>query len=188
MNMAFKICNVKYIDNSQYDSLIAWIPLKENESRMYAQFHDSSTINMYFATKVNVGGALVAGYAHPPGGKDIVAIAKANVGDKKTISHELGHYFGLLHTFETSGELVDRKLNCSTSGDFLCDTEADPFPFGTLEGCEYVSGTKDPSGTYYTPPIGNIMSYYPPSCKCGFSPGQFTLMTDVFLNKRNYLY
>jgi hypothetical protein len=158
---------------------------------LYIQYHDESTVNMYFVSKINKGGAFVGGYAHGPGDpSDIVAINKSAVGDGKTISHELGHYFGLMHTFETKmgTELVSRTAACSATGDMLCDTEADPYPVGTESGCEFVSGTKDANGLFYTPPLGNIMSYYPPACKCGFTPGQFAIMTNVYLTMRSYLY
>ena len=58
----------------------------------------------------------------------------------RLIPHELGHNFNLVHTFgERSGngtlgsgttlELVTRGAgaNCTTEGDYLCDTPADPY-------------------------------------------------------------
>jgi hypothetical protein len=190
MNLAFKVCAVKYIENFQYDSLVTKLPPTDKEQQLYVQYHDSSTINMYFVTKINRGGGFPAGYAYAPGGKDLVMIRKGSVSDGKTISHELGHYFGLLHTFEiaTGAELVNRKSPCSQTGDMLCDTEADPYPKGTELNCEFVSGDKDASGEFYTPPIGNIMAYYSNLCKCGFTQGQFAIMTDIYLTKRSYLY
>ena len=190
MNMAFKVCAVKYIENFQYDSLVTLLPPTDKEKQLYVQYRDSSTINMYFVSKINKAGGFPAGYAYGPGGKDLVMIKKGSVGDGKTISHELGHFFGLMHTFEIKfgAEAVNRSTNCSTTGDMLCDTEADPYPKGTEKGCEFISGDKDAAGEYYTPPIGNIMSYYNNACKCGFTPQQFAVMTNVYLTMRSYLY
>lgn len=193
MNLVFKVCAFKYIENFQFDSLDSSKPPKDKEPQLYAQFHDSSTINMYFVTVIKRQGtqALPAGYAISPGGKDLIVITKKAVPDTKTISHEIGHYFGLLHTFETKlgTEIVNRNpSNCGSKGDLFCDTEADPDPSGTAVNCEFTTGTKDANGEYFTPPLGNIMSYYPASCKCGFSPEQFAFMVDIYLTQRKYLY
>ena len=49
--------------------------------------------------------------------------------DGLILSHEMGHFFGLLHTngYSSSGtnELVN-GTNCTTAGDLICDTPADP--------------------------------------------------------------
>lgn len=43
------------------------------------------------------------------------------------VVHELGHFFGLAHTFEcASGR--ETEGDCATTGDFLCDTPADRGP------------------------------------------------------------
>lgn len=46
-----------------------------------------------------------------------------------TTAHEMGHCLGLYHTFQGGDENVARSgncANCTTTGDGLCDTEADP--------------------------------------------------------------
>lgn len=48
------------------------------------------------------------------------------------LPHEIGHHFSLYHPFDYNGgakELVKRDTgaNCETTGDFLCDTPADPY-------------------------------------------------------------
>ncbi len=70
--------------------------------------------------------------------------------DGATIAHEMGHYFGLLHTHETANgtELVN-GTNCGTAGDLLCDTPADGFhTFGDVNGstCALSSGTGELKG------------------------------------------
>lgn len=61
---------------------------------------------------------------------------------QQTVPHELGHALGLYHTFRqyeaepsTSNELITRTLtgidpcscNCLSTGDMICDTDADPY-------------------------------------------------------------
>ena len=48
-------------------------------------------------------------------------------GNDTTLSHELGHYFDLYHTHETSfGTECPSGSNCQSAGDMVCDTPADP--------------------------------------------------------------
>lgn len=114
------------------------------------------------------------------------------------VAHHLGHTFGLRNTFDAATvELVDGS-NCTTTGDRLCDTPADPFgqpltaeqellvEAGELQGafintaCEFVYEVRDPNGDWYQPDVGNIMSGYP--CKCGFTQDQYRLMVETILS------
>ncbi|MBC7391356.1 MAG: T9SS type A sorting domain-containing protein [Opitutaceae bacterium] len=78
-----------------------------------------------------------------------------------TISHELGHYFNLNHTFETRDgiELVNSS-NCKTAGDLICDTPADPKDIKIDQSCNYAGNMVDPNGQLYKPDTKNFMSYF----------------------------
>ena len=102
----------------------------------------------------------------------------------------MGHYFGLPHTFSTSdgNELVDGS-NCSTAGDGICDTPADPFVDGD-DVSSYINGDdvfyymgKDINGEYYSPLIGNYMSYYS-GYRCEFTDGQYKKMVESYNNNK----
>jgi len=108
-----------------------------------------------------------------------------------TFSHEYGHYFNLYHTFEgtengnnhVNAENVARfgaQSNCSSKGDLLCDTNADPQyseSAGTFNNstCSVTAHAQDIHNVTYIAPIGNIMSYYPGFCGTShFTSDQYT--------------
>jgi hypothetical protein len=93
------------------------------------------------------------------------SIDDGNIGLWRTISHEVGHCLGLLHTFETAyGNEYINGTNCSTRGDRVCDTQADPYTDAncfSASSCNYTGSCQDPSGaTNFAPPYQNIMSYW----------------------------
>ena len=96
----------------------------------------------------------------------------------------------MYHTFETTAfgpESADGS-NCSTAGDLVCDTQADPN--GLNDGqChlspQSVDGT---TGLYYEPPVCNIMSYYNPTCDQVFTRGQLDRMLMIMKTGRSYLW
>lgn len=110
--------------------------------------------------------------------------------NESTLAHEMGHFFGLQHTFgkspyeNTTLEKADGS-NCVDEGDFICDTPADPN--GKInKRCEYI-GLSDAKKYEFNPPITNYMSYYRNDCKNEFTVGQYASM-NAFANKyRKYL-
>jgi hypothetical protein len=97
-----------------------------------------------------------------------------------TLSHELGHWFDLLHTHQGGNELVNGS-NCSTAGDFVCDTPADPNLSGRVNAsCEYTGTLVDANGDSYNPDTRNLLSYAG-SCRNRFSEGQIFRMEAALL-------
>ncbi len=106
------------------------------------------------------------------------------------LNHELGHTFSLYHTHQggtatQTPELVTRGVgaNCSTAGDYLCDTPADPLgrtgaTTAFLNGCQIYTGQiTDANGAFYNPQMNNIMSYYE-GCNTQFTGGQHNRIQD----------
>lgn len=178
--VSFEICEVRYIDNFQYDSLyqdVEW-------AQAQIDFNQENRINMYFVRITNINGSFstLGGIANMNSGG--LVIMKPHGG--LVYTHEMGHYFGLPHTFEGAGtpgaELVDGS-NGTTAGDGVLDTPADPYTgIEYLEGCKFVGPQQDANGDYYTPHVGNIMSYYDDACKCEFTHGQYMKMANTYLN------
>lgn len=127
-------------------------------------------LNMYVVRSIN---GSVGGYASFPGGppgEDGIVVRHNLVGNNgsstglgRTTTHELGHWFGLYHTFN-NGCGVD---TCS-SGDFVCDTPpqaAPSFTCATLNTCSNdVPDVNDPKENY--------MNYTPDTCMNMLTNGQ----------------
>jgi len=98
----------------------------------------------------------------------------------KSLEHELGHYFGLYHTFTTTfgAECVDGS-NCSIAGDLICDTPASYV--GAFSGspppCIYTGTQLDPCNSDpYNPDNTNIMETLGSPCRTNFSPTQASII------------
>ncbi len=186
---SFEICEFRYIDNFQYDLING-----NDWEEMQIKYNQDNRINMYFVTDTDDENA-ICGFAtlggitmFESGG---IVIKKVCVfPESKTIPHEMGHYFGLLHTFEGSGNELVNGNNCDTAGDIICDTPADPYEVGdpivnyvdVSQGCRFISNKVDANGEFYVPDVGNIMSYYPNECRCGFTYEQFLHMANTYLS------
>lgn len=78
----------------------------------------------------------------------------------RTVTHELGHYFGLLHTF--SGGCASAS-NCYNNGDLICDTNPEGSP---TFGCFDSNSCSSPN------PYHNYMDYSDDLCMWEFTPEQ----------------
>ncbi len=95
------------------------------------------------------------------------------------LSHEVGHYLGLYHTFGSNGSCTNN--NCQTQGDLICDTNPHQFPTNTCSG-----NPGSCSGT--TVPRNNYMNYQNISCVHEFTVGQFRRMRCTLINWRPNLW
>ena len=101
--------------------------------------------------------------------------------ENKVLTHEMGHYCGLHHTFMSVANCGDDDgLPCDVWGDFVCDTpptkaqwECDP-PMCP----EYI----------YDYTADNHMDYYPDSCRQHFTPGQIDRMHTMLEFQRGGLF
>lgn len=154
------------------------------------QYYTPNVVNMYFANTVtSSNGSALCGYSQFPPSEDYVVMASNCATNGSTLAHELGHLFGLPHTHGGSAdELVDGS-NCSTEGDYICDTPADPTLSNSIvnSNCVYTGTATDANGMPYVPDPNNIMSYSRKNCRNYFSPMQYDVINYTYINYRNYL-
>ena len=98
----------------------------------------------------------------------------------RTATHEIGHFLGLYHTFETDGECIgNSENNCLGEGDFICDTpsEQDPkfgCPVDAVNTCFDFPCDEDDL-------LSNYMNFVDDACMDHFTEGQGRRMR-FFLN------
>ncbi|HCD9236063.1 TPA: hypothetical protein NEG48_003083 [Elizabethkingia anophelis] len=168
----FYNAGVDYIDNSTYYDLDISSG-NSSYNNLIATNHNANAINLYLVSRLYSGTNTYGGRAENI--PSISAVIDQDAALLSSTQHEVGHCLNLFHTHSGRGcgdtggcqEATDGS-NCSTCGDFVCDTPADPCLFDNVDDltCQYTG----PSG--FSPAVNNIMSYAPLECRNNLTPGQ----------------
>lgn len=181
---------------------------------------DSRAINVYVVESANTGespgGGVTLAYYNPQSSRDWIVITKTFVRENDaTLSHEIGHFFSLMHTFSgwecgayntenenapatascSTGQstyFTERAngTNCETAGDMVCDTPPDYNNGLGWSGCDFTRNVLDPMGNPIDPQERNYLSYFLscPDQEYFFTPQQQDLInSDLNSFARNYL-
>lgn len=125
-------------------------------------------------------GSFVAGYAFLPWGAPAnrdgcVILATQMNSNRITLPHEVGHSFGLYHTFEDSDPSIPTcppNTNCTTQGDRCCDTEPH-YQYGPGT-CNTGNNNPCTAATYGDATARNFMNYA--NCQDRFTTDQMDRM------------
>lgn len=181
--VSFEVCEFKYIDDWRYDDF----DVDSHWVEMQVKYHEEERINIFYVGGITNPNSDCSysdqGYITNTDSSGLVIKKDGNncyQDNLKALVHEMGHYFGLSNSFEGT-ELVDGS-NCTTDGDKICDTPADPGGTCDPATCKFLDMSTDGNGDYFTPHVGNAMSSFPGACMCQFSYEQLLYMAKFYLN------
>jgi hypothetical protein len=183
---------------SEINSDLLYDNARDNEQQLVSK-KDASALNIFVVNKIGSSqsgnSGEVLGYYSPS--SDIVVMKADDIlGNTNTISHEVGHFFNLRHTFfgweatpydeQLHGnpcnisvapsygvqvEFAD-KSNCNVAADQLCDTPPD-YNFGiATDRCVFNKIILDFNSDTIKPMKNNQMSYFSNCTDFAFTDGQ----------------
>jgi len=159
-----------YADGGDYWSVLAWDP-----SRYLNIYTNTASGNLGYVPDLPQGGLVGESrdrvvVLHSAFGRNAPIGPPFDLG--RTATHEVGHYFGLYHTFEGGCDTA----SCYTSGDRLCDTEPEAGPVFGCPASHVSCGTNDPFTSY--------MDYSDDGCYMEFTPEQVNRMRCTIVSWR----
>ncbi|MEQ1746242.1 MAG: T9SS type A sorting domain-containing protein [Saprospiraceae bacterium] len=206
----FVVCGSTNIDNDDYYELDLGTDLNDLWADIAALNEPASDkcvrVFLLGGTSIYSNGVPFAnGYGNDPIHYSHPGVFTVDMSNK-TWAHEMGHFFGLPHTFlgGPSRQYVHhptQPLNypvnisgvtytCHHTGDGFCDTPADPGQCSFSSSCQFLSCINspfDPLGLPYNPDPTLLMSYYF-SCSNRFSLEQLQFMRTLYLFHPDYAY
>lgn len=205
--IAFRTKQIEYLDNTEWN--IQFVKQDDFiDQRVLEPFEDPNSLNIFYFNEIGnringeITGTLGATALFPDQGNNVkLSMSAFATENTATLTHEIGHYFGLYHTSDdftdANGnlELVNGS-NCETAGDFICDTPASPDLNDSNINeptCNYIGTETDSNGDLYMPDTFNFMTQWAGTdtngllCRRRFSNGQVEKMIDVLNTERSYL-
>jgi hypothetical protein len=197
---------VNFINDDDYYTATDYTPL----FNMIDLNNVPRTVNIYYTNLSQLG---LCGFAFYPnsgiGGFQndgaVVMSFACSQPTGTTLTHEIGHFFNLPHTFDFTSsdptnnfaERVTRNFNevfprlnanCNIEGDGFCDTPADFI--GNRWSCPNARVQLDINGDLFRPDSSFYMSYSNDLCMSRFSAQQITAMRNTVIDtnaSRGYL-
>jgi len=175
-DITFDYAGMDYIDNTDFYNITSYDSFEAQN--LFNTNRHPDAIDVYLLPTESS----IAGYANGiPGtalavGGNYYGMA---LGSSSVLSHEIGHCLGLFHTFHGGTDepygLIDYvHSNSLIRGDYVADTEADPFRlYDQIVACAWFNTTyTDANGLLYMPDVSQIMADVPSECMNTLTFGQ----------------
>ncbi|MFN0214912.1 MAG: T9SS type A sorting domain-containing protein [Saprospiraceae bacterium] len=193
----FSVCGSEFIDSSDYYHLDLVTEATGLHNFVNANYDPivSHCVKVFLVRDITVGIRTPAGYTHERFQYNENSAVYFSAVSNEIIGHELGHYFGLPHTYANpatqyvnSPVLINGdSVTCQHTGDGFCDTPAD------LENVCYedtacttvTCDDPDPLGVPYSPDQSLLMSDYL-GCTNRFTDDQAERMLTLYNYDDNY--
>lgn len=190
VNSFFKPVGISYMLNKIQDVdeySYAIVDKADVPQELLTKYQSKSQINVYLVDSVMIDSNRHYAFTYFPDKPDslFIFMAKGSMNGKN-LTTQLGHFMGLLPTGEqgTATEYTDGS-NCNTGGDMICDTDADPGLYGSVDDqCLYRGTVLAPNDKYFTPSVANLMSDAPEDCRCIFTMQQYRRIYYYYKNYR----
>ena len=197
----FYIKDIIFYNNDNYYNMTG---SQGSGNSMMSNLNNPNVCNVYVVKVAKSGNNTVCGYSFVPmnypgpnRGGIVLGMNCAGVGST-TLTHEMGHYLNLPHTFYR-WEGSDYNLspipsylweradgsNCSSTGDGFCDTPADYI--SDRWSCTLPEIFSDAVGQTFTIDEKNYMSYSMDGCQQYFKNDQMAEMKNTPSTYRSYL-
>ncbi|MBK9511819.1 MAG: PKD domain-containing protein [Cytophagaceae bacterium] len=91
----------------------------------FARWNPNDYLNIWVVNRIDNGS--IVGYSHLPSqsvsiNQDGIVIVSSHLFSS-VLTHEMGHALDLLHIFDSLFECIFPIIECSNSGDYICDTD-----------------------------------------------------------------
>lgn len=159
----------------------------EEEVKALSTWPREDYMNIWVVNEIENNNAQsgIQGYAYFPFDSPVDGIAilhnafgtvgnlKSNTDMNRTLTHEVGHYLALYHTFHLTNS-CDDEVNCNQQGDKVCDTPP-----------TILSGTCSQPACGGTQQVENYMDYTPETCRDMYTEGQKLRMRNTLETSRS---